>query len=88
MSRAVTFSDTRRTAMRTGRPKAALVVSAKQRNELERWVRRRSTGQALALRARILLSYAEGVSGMVGEECSPGLEGRRFGMSRDRRCAL
>jgi transposase len=46
--------------MRTGRPKAALVVSAEQREELERWVRRRSTGQALALRARIILSCAEG----------------------------
>ncbi len=46
--------------MRTGRPKAALVLSAEQRDELERWVRRRSTAQALALRARIILSCAEG----------------------------
>src|SRR5437899_2720016 len=46
--------------MRTGRPKAALMVSAEQREELERWVRRRSTAQALALRARIILSCAEG----------------------------
>ena len=46
--------------MRTGRPKAALVVSAEQRDELERWVRRRSTAQALALRARIILSCADG----------------------------
>jgi len=45
--------------MRTGRPKAALVLSAEQRDELERWVRRRSTAQALALRARIILSCAE-----------------------------
>jgi transposase len=48
--------------MRTGRPKAALMVSAEQREELERWVRRRSTAQALALRARIILSCAEGGS--------------------------
>ena len=48
--------------MRTGRPKAALVLSAEQRDELERWVRRRSTAQALALRARIILSCAEGGS--------------------------
>src|SRR5437899_12628092 len=46
--------------MRTGRPKAALMVSAEQRGELERWVLRRSTAQALALRARIILSCAEG----------------------------
>src|SRR5205807_1144383 len=46
--------------MRTGRPKAALMVSAEQRAELERWVRRRSTAQALASRARIILSCAEG----------------------------
>jgi transposase len=60
MSRAVSFSDTRRAAMRTGRPKAALALSAEQREELERWTRRRSTGQALALRARIILACAEG----------------------------
>src|SRR5207245_10926511 len=60
ISRAAAVSDTRRTAMRTGRPKAALMVSAEQREELERWVRRRSTAQALALRARIILSCAEG----------------------------
>jgi len=41
--------------MRTGRPKAELVLSAEQRDELERWVRRRSTAQALALRARIIV---------------------------------
>src|SRR5437899_1318594 len=46
--------------MRTGRPKAALMVSAEQRAELERGVRRRSTAQALASRARIILSCAEG----------------------------
>src|SRR5207249_7776670 len=46
--------------MRTGRPKAELVLSAEQRDELERWVRRRSTAQALALRARIIVSCAAG----------------------------
>ncbi len=48
--------------MRTGRPKAALVLSAEQRDELERWVRRRRTAQPLAMRARIILSCAEGGS--------------------------
>lgn len=46
--------------MRTGRPKASLVISAEQREELERWTRRRKTAQALALRARIVLSCGEG----------------------------
>jgi len=45
-----------------GATKAELVLSAEQRDELERWVRRRSTAQALALRARIILSCAEGGS--------------------------
>ncbi len=46
--------------MRTGRPKTALVVSAEQREELERWMRRRSTAQSLALRARVILACADG----------------------------
>ena len=46
--------------MRTGRPKTALVVSAEQREQLESLARRRSTAQALALRARIILACAEG----------------------------
>ena len=33
-----------------------------QREELERWLRRSRTGQALALRARIVLACAEGES--------------------------
>jgi len=45
--------------MRTGRPKAALVISAEQREQLEAWTRRRKTAQALALRARIVLHCAE-----------------------------
>ncbi len=46
--------------MRTGRPKTALVLSLEQREELERWTRRRNTGQALAMRARVILSCADG----------------------------
>jgi transposase len=57
--------------MRTGRPKAALVLSVEQREELERWTRRRSTAQALAMRARVILSCADGgnnteVAGRLG----------------------
>ena len=46
--------------MRTGRPKASLVVTTEQREQLEAWTRRRKTAQALALRARIVLRCAEG----------------------------
>ena len=60
--------------MRTGRPKAALVIGAEQRATLESWVRRRTTAQALALRARIVLSCAEG--GHDGEVA------RRLGINR------
>ena len=57
--------------MRTGRPKAAVVLTTQQREELETWARRRKTAQALALRARIVLRCAEGehdsdVAGQVG----------------------
>ena len=48
--------------MRTGRPKATLTLSSEQREELERWVRRRTTAQSLALRARVILSCADGGS--------------------------
>jgi transposase len=48
--------------MRTGRPLAELVVSAEERATLERWVRRRSSAQALALRAGIVLDCASGMS--------------------------
>ena len=46
--------------MRTGRPKSELVVTPEQRVELERLARRRTTAQALALRARIVLRCTEG----------------------------
>jgi transposase len=46
--------------MRTGRPKKGLLVSAEQRAELERLTRRKTTAQALALRARIVLACADG----------------------------
>lgn len=46
--------------MRTGRPKALLELSEPERETLKSWTRRRKTAQALALRARIILSCAEG----------------------------
>ena len=46
---------------RTGRPKAELVLTAQEREELTRWSRRHSSAQALALRSRIILGCAEGI---------------------------
>src|SRR5262245_38416389 len=43
-----------------GRPKAELIVTEEEQEELERWARRPKTAQALALRARIILRCAEG----------------------------
>ena len=48
--------------MRTGRPTAELVVTDHERATLERYTRRAKTAQARALRARIVLACAEGVS--------------------------
>jgi len=45
-----------------GRPKVELALSGEQRAALERWARRPKTAQALALRARIVLRCAEGLS--------------------------
>src|SRR5579864_3379634 len=46
--------------MAVGRPKAELVVTAEEQATLERWARRPKTAQALALRARIVLTCATG----------------------------
>ena len=46
---------------RTGRPKAELVLTAEDRDQLSRWARRRSSAQALALRSRIVLGCTEGL---------------------------
>ena len=45
-----------------GRPKAPLHVNVDDRQTLERWMRRRKTAQGLALRSRIVLRSASGVS--------------------------
>lgn len=44
----------------TGRPKAELVLTDEERETLERWARRRTSAQALALRCRIVLACAKG----------------------------
>jgi transposase len=51
--------------MRSGRPKAELVVSSEERITLEQWVRRPSSAQALALRAGIVLNCASGLNNTV-----------------------
>jgi transposase len=45
---------------RTGRPKTELVLTPEERDQLERWSRRRKSSQALALRSRIVLACAQG----------------------------
>ena len=47
---------------RTGRPTAELVLSDQEREALQRWTRRSSSAQALALRAKIVLACADGVT--------------------------
>src|ERR1035438_3324645 len=57
----VTGHVTRVTAMpRTGRPKAELTLSDNERATLQRWARRAKSSQALALRANIILTCAQG----------------------------
>jgi transposase len=45
---------------RSGRPKAVLVLTDEEREQLSRWARRAKSSQALALRSRIVLACAEG----------------------------
>ncbi len=45
-----------------GRPKASLVVNPADRETLERWMRRRKTAQGLAMRSRVVLRCATGMS--------------------------
>src|ERR1700674_4985359 len=46
--------------MRLGRPVAPVVLTMEERETLERWARRPTTAQALALRARLVLRCAAG----------------------------
>lgn len=46
--------------MRTGRPMAPVTLAAEEQETLERWARRRTTAQAISLRARIVLASAAG----------------------------
>jgi transposase len=50
--------------MRTGRPKALLELTSEEAEQLRRWTRRRKSSQALALRSRIVLACAEGLTNL------------------------
>src|SRR5512147_898793 len=58
-----------RVEVRMAKGKASKIeLSGEERSELESLARRRSTGQALALRSRIVLAAAEGVhNGLIAE---------------------
>lgn len=47
---------------RAGRPKALLEITSDEREQLVRWTRRATSAQALALRSRIVLACAEGLT--------------------------
>src|ERR1039457_5438138 len=53
-------------AGRIGRPKAGLVLSEAERDQLLRWARRAKTAQYLALRAKIVLRCAPGGANRQG----------------------
>ena len=72
---------------RTGRPKAVLELTDEERTQLVRWERRRKSSQALALRSRIVLGCAEGLSNArVAEEV--GVTPTTVGKWRSRFCEL
>ena len=48
--------------MKRGRPRPATTITAEQRQQLEDWTRRRTTAQALARRASIVLLSLQGVN--------------------------
>lgn len=47
---------------RTGRPKAELILTEEEREQLVRWSRRAKSAQALALRSKIVLACAQGAT--------------------------
>ena len=71
-----------------GRPTAQIVLSDDERETLERWARRQKTGQALALRCRIVLAAATGATNQQiarDLDCNPVTVGKwrtRFAVKR------
>src|ERR1700687_4964420 len=72
---------------RTGRPKAVLELTDSEREQLTRWERRRKSSQALALRSRIVLQCAAGVSNREVAE-AVGVTASTVGKGRSRFCEL
>ena len=69
--------------MRTGRPKKSLVLSQEEREKLEQWARRPKTAQRLALRSRVVLGCADGLSNQtVARQC--GISAPTAGKWRER----
>ena len=75
---------------RRGRPTVPIKLSGDERKTLQRWARRHSSSQALALRCRIVLACAEGdrthaeIAADLG--CSPATVGKwRQRFAADRR---
>jgi len=69
--------------MRTGRPKRSLVLTNEEREKLEQWVRRPKTAQRLALRSRVVLGCADGLSNQaVARQC--GISAHTAGKWRER----
>jgi transposase len=66
-----------------GRPKAALELTEDEREQLERWARRGKTAQSLAVRARIVLECATGVTNRQAAE-RVGVSGATVGKWRQR----
>src|SRR5206468_10571086 len=70
-------------AMPRGRPMAPLTITAEDREVLSRWLARPKTGQALALRARLVLRCAHDLPHFqVAEELKGGQD--MVGKSRPR----
>ncbi len=73
---------------RRGRPTVEISLSDDERSTLERWARRHSSSQALALRCRIVLACAEGLThAEIAEDlhCNPVTVGKwrqRFAADR------
>jgi transposase/transcriptional regulator with XRE-family HTH domain len=64
---------------RTGRPKAVLILSDEEREQLLRWSRRAKSSQALALRSRIVLGCGDGLDNKAVAElvgCSTNTVGK------------
>lgn len=69
--------------MRTGRPKKPLDVNDRERDKLEMWARRPKSSQRLALRSRIVLRCAEGLTNQ-GVARELGVTGATVGKWRER----